>query len=78
LENEIELVFSAFISISYLEDLNEILYFNPYQKNYRNRIISAIKECGKPEIIVENDLITVRLNKDHFQQTLFVILTSKC
>lgn len=74
---EIELSFAAFINKRYLDDLHEILFFNPYQKNYRNKIILAIEECGKPEIIEENDLITVRLNKDHFQQTLFVVEKSE-
>jgi hypothetical protein len=73
LENDFELVFSAFINKSYLDDLQEILFFNPHQKKYKNKIINAIHLCGKPEVIEENNLITIQLDKNQLQQTLFVL-----
>ncbi len=73
MENDIDLVFSAFINKSYLDDLQEILFFNPYQKKYKNKIVEAIILCGKPQVIEENNLLTIQLDKNQLQQTLFVL-----
>jgi len=73
LEEIVNLTFASFVSKEYIEDLQSILFYNEKQASYRQKIRNAIAENGKPELIVKDDFITVRLDKDQFQETLFII-----
>lgn len=73
MEEIVNLTFASFVSKEYLEDLQSILFYNEKQSSYRQKIRNAIDENGKPELIVKDDYITVRLDKIQFQETLFII-----
>ncbi len=73
MEEIVNLTFASFVSKDYIEDLQSILFFNEKQVSYRQKIRNAIAENGKPELIVKDDFITVRLDKDQFQETLFIL-----
>lgn len=74
MKNENNFIFSPYISESAREELQEVFYFNVNQERYQSKIINAITLYGKPIIVIENNLITIQLDKPKLQQqTLFII-----
>lgn len=73
MEEIVDLTFASFVSKEYFEELQSILFYNEKQSSYRQKIRSAIAENGKPELVMKDDFITVRLDKEIFQETLFIV-----
>ncbi|MFY7732892.1 MAG: hypothetical protein ACOVSR_05370 [Bacteroidia bacterium] len=71
---EYDYIFSPYISETAREELQELFFFNSNQSRYQTKILNAIEIYGKPIIISENELITIRLSTQNInQQTLFIL-----
>ncbi len=65
--------FSQNLPVSFEEEIQELFFFHPDQKNYRKRILKSIEKYGVPELIKRSEGVSIYLkgNTD-IQQTLFV------
>lgn len=57
----------------YREDLEQVLFFNPKQRDAEAGIRSSVESYGVPEITTENGYLRIRLNPLTLAQTLFSI-----
>jgi hypothetical protein len=64
--------FTKRLPLKYKKDLEEIFFFNPYQKNYSDRIRKAIDQFGSPKISVKGDSVEIVFNDTTYYKSLYV------
>lgn len=65
--------FSQFLPLSMEDAIQDLFYFHPDQRKYNGRILSAISQHGKPELVSSEAGLTFQLSNNlNPQQTLFV------
>ena len=62
---------AAFVDVADRADLERLLFFNPQQHRVRERIIDAVRQHGRPAIIVKDGKMTVGVERRPHVQNLF-------
>lgn len=63
--------FKSKIHRKYKDELESLLFFNKYQKNYIQDISKSIESYGLPKIIVEGEYLKIELEKLKDVQSIF-------
>ncbi|MCX6154596.1 MAG: hypothetical protein NT007_10585 [Candidatus Kapabacteria bacterium] len=71
------LIFSSHISDNYLEDLEELMFFNSQQQKVVSGIQASIEKYGKPNLTVSHGLIHINIGDLHETQSIFVFDSSQ-
>ncbi len=68
--------FTSVLGIEYREDLEELLFYNPLQKNALTGISHSISEFGVPSIVEDNARLRISVEGLPESQSLFALDTS--
>lgn len=72
-ENSCILRFTSTLEIKYCEDLEQLMFFNPSQKNALAAIEDSLEKFGLPCIYDDGDYLRVKVEKLDEVQTLFAM-----
>jgi hypothetical protein len=65
--------FSSVLRSQYRDDLETLMFFNPQQSKVKPAIIATIEKYGIPRVVVERELLRIRVEKFAEVQTLFAL-----
>jgi hypothetical protein len=66
-----QLFFSSVLKDSYYDDLENLLFFNAQQQQFRAEIIQSVETYGSPSIMKEGDRLRVKVGQLSQVQSLF-------
>ncbi|MEQ1887481.1 MAG: hypothetical protein ABL967_20660 [Bryobacteraceae bacterium] len=69
--------YTSVLSADYRAELEALLFFNPEQHRFRDKIRTVIETHGVPVIHAEKDRLNVRLKNGSEVQTLYALAGSK-
>lgn len=65
--------FSSILELKYREDLEELIFFNPQQRKFLNKISHSISEYGVPSIVMDHDRLRIKVEGLAESQTLYAL-----
>jgi hypothetical protein len=65
--------FTSVHGAKHRQELEELLFLNPRQHIVRAAIVEGIEKYGVPKIIIEHDLLRVKIDSDLEVQTVFAV-----
>lgn len=65
--------FSSVLSYQYRDDLETLMFFNPQQSKVKPAIVATIEKYGIPRVVVEGELLRIRVEKFAEVQALFAL-----
>lgn len=68
-----KITFTSVLGLEYGEDLEDLMFFNPQQKEASSRIDHVINEYGVPSIVVDNDRLRIQVEGLAECQTLYAL-----
>jgi hypothetical protein len=67
--------FSSTLNSRYRKDLETLMFFNPQQGRVKPAIVETIEKYGIPKIVVEGELLRIKVEKFADVQALFALET---
>lgn len=68
-----EFGFRSSIGVRYLQDLEQLVFFNEGQRNVKGRIVELLEQYGVPQIVREEGNLSVGLAQRPDAQSLFLM-----
>ena len=72
-----EITFTSRLSASHQSDLEQLIFFNPDQTRFQDRIVQSIESFGMPSITKDDGHLKVGTDRHSEVQTIFALERSK-
>ncbi len=72
-----EITFTSRLSASHQSDLEQLIFFNPDQTRFQDRIVQSIESFGMPSITKDDGHLRVSTDRHSEVQTIFALERSK-
>lgn len=70
----IQVHFTSVLTKEYLEELEQLLYFNPQQYRYEEDIIRIVDEMGMPKIVCEDEKLRIKIADNIETQNIYAFV----
>ena len=71
--NTVKIEYTSQLSVDYLHELEQLMYFNPGQHNVEDGIMESIRRYGKPQIINKGDMLYITVAGVREVQTIYAL-----